>query len=136
MAANLSELLTNHNGVDDGPEFSAVSGSDRRKRARTRLHWPICLFRHESADAFQTVTRDLSSSGLSFLAAGQFTPGELLACALKIPTHDPNGKHVDLSLQCKVRVVRVDASDAKGVFGVASRIEDYQFARATDTRAS
>src|SRR5215510_2445165 len=128
MSANPLDLFSAYGGLSKPAEIHTATVSERRKRARTRLHWPVLLFRNRGGSAIQSLTRDLSSSGFYCIAKTPFTPGELLTCTLKVPTHDPNGKHLERSLECKVRVVRVDSQEAEATFGVACQIEDYHFA--------
>jgi hypothetical protein len=99
---------------------------ERRKRVRTRLHWPVLLFRDKpGADAIESVTRDLSSSGFFCLAGVPLVEGEKLVCSIKIPTHDPHGKHLERTLECTVQVLRVLPQESSDSYGVACRIEDY-----------
>ena len=132
MSANPLELFSAYGAVSHPAELERSGSTERRKRARTRLHWPVLLFRNQTADAIESQTRDLSSDGFYCVANSSFTPGELLICTLKVPTHDPNGKHLERNLECKVRVMRVEPQEAGGSFGVACRIEDYCFARLID----
>ena len=91
------------------------------------------LFRTEVADAVESFTQDLSSSGFYCVTDAVFTPGERLICTLKIPTHDPNGKHLEQKLECQVRVMRVEPQGAEGTFGLACQIEDYHFIQTVAT---
>lgn len=136
MSANPRERISAYGGLNKTADAQATVVSDRRKRARTRLHWPLLLFRNGAADAIESVTRDLSSSGFYCMAQGLFTPGELLICTLRIPTHDPNGRHLERTLECRSRVMRVEEQETEGVFGVACRIEDYHFAQVAESRES
>jgi PilZ domain len=100
--------------------------SERRKRVRTRLHWPLLMFRERpGAENIESVTRDLSSSGFYCLTRVRLAEGEELRCSIKIPTYDPQGKNPERTLECRVRVVRVVPQEATDIFGVACRIEDY-----------
>jgi hypothetical protein len=132
MSANPLELFSAYGAVSHPAELERSGSPERRKRARTRLHWPVLLFRNQIADAIESQTRDLSSDGFYCVANSSFTLGELLICTLKVPTHDPNGKHLERNLECKVRVMRVEPQETDGAFGVACRIEDYCFARVAD----
>jgi hypothetical protein len=132
MSANPLELFSAYGGLAKPAELPAPHSSERRKRARTRLHWPVLLFRSHAADAIESLTRDLSSEGFYCLAKMPFTVGESLICTLKVPTHDPNGKHLERSLECKVRVMRVEPQAEEGMFGIACWIEDYHFAQIAD----
>ena len=128
MPANPLELFSALNCLSKAAAQAPPQFFERRRKARTRLHWPVILFRQQDGDIIESATRDLSSSGFYCLAHAPFRTGELLSCSMKIPTHDPNGKLLERNLECKVRVVRVDA-EAEGGFGIACAIEDYHFAR-------
>ena len=128
MSANPLELFSAYASLNKPAELKTPHTVERRKRARTRLHWPVLLFRNDTMEAIESVTRDLSSGGFYCLTASVFALGEALVCSLKVPTHDPNGKHLEQSLECKVRVVRVEPQETPGMYGVACRIEDYHFA--------
>jgi hypothetical protein len=128
MSANPLELFWAYDGLDKPTEAKKPHPHERRKCARTRLHWPVLLFLSDAADAIQTFTRDLSSGGFYCMSTVPVTPGETLICTLRVPTYDPDGKHLERSLECKVRIMRVEPQDDSAVFGVACRIEDYRFA--------
>ena len=99
---------------------------ERRKKVRTRLHWPVLLFRDKpGSDAIESVTRDLSSSGFYCWTRIQLVEGEQLICSIKIPTHDPHGKQLERTLECSVHVLRVVPQESNDSFGIACRIEDY-----------
>ena len=86
----------------------------------------MLLFRDRpGSDAIESVTRDLSSSGFFCLMRAQLMEGERLVCSIKIPTHDPHGKHLERTLECRVQVLRVVPQESTDSFGVACRIEDY-----------
>jgi hypothetical protein len=93
------------------------------------------LFRNEAANAVESLTRDMSSGGFYCVTGIAFTPGERLICTLKIPTHDPNGKHLERRLECEVRVMRVEPQGAEGTFGLACQIEDYHINQVSTERA-
>jgi hypothetical protein len=128
MSTNPWEPLTAYTGAGKASEAAMAYPSERRKRTRTRVHWPVLLFRNRVAEAITSMTVDLSSSGFYCIAAVPFVPGEVLICTLKVPSHDPNGKHLERNLECKVRVIRVQSEGADNSnFGVACLIEDYRF---------
>jgi hypothetical protein len=103
-----------------------VPHRERRRRARTNLHWPV-LFRYHRADPVASVTENLSSHGFYCLSQTPFTSGELLLCWLTVPTHDPSAAKGTMQVECNVRVVRSEATSEEGLFGIACRIEDYHF---------
>jgi hypothetical protein len=124
MSGDFLELVDTWGGL---PTSSGVKAAavERRKRARTRLHWPVLIFREGAGDAnIASVTRDLSSSGFYCMTRVRLLEGEQLVCSIKIPTHDPQGKDLERTLDCTVRVVRVVPQDSGDLFGVACRIED------------
>ncbi len=103
----------------------AIQPSERRRRVRMRVHWPLHLHRRSTAETVETVTHDLSSDGFYCLAKTNFAPGETLVCTLGVPTHHPNGTNRMVSVECRIRVVRVEAAQ-EGLFGVGCRIEEYR----------
>lgn len=133
MSVNPLELFAAYGALNHSAQAEKPVSVERRRRARTRLHWPVLLFRNYMGKAVESETRDLSSDGFYCLTNTPFTPGELLMCTIKVPTHDPNGKHLERNLECRVRVVRVEAQDASGAMGIACLIEDYHLARVTES---
>ena len=129
MSANAPESSAVHGGPNMPAKLENQPTSERRKRARNDLHWSVLLFRSEPAGVVESLTRDLSSSGFYCVTDVAFTPGERIVCSLKIPTHDPTGKHLLRRLECKVRVMRVEPKGSDGPFGLACQIEDYHFMR-------
>jgi len=99
---------------------------ERRRRGRSRVHWPILLFRNQiGEDTVQTITQNLSSQGFYCLSRKPFTVGELLLCKLQIPTNDPGGG--ESYLECRVQVVRVEENVVNGQYGIACKTLDYRF---------
>jgi hypothetical protein len=98
---------------------------ERRRRNRMRVHWPLRLHKTNAAESVETVTHDLSSDGFYCLARTSFVPGEALACTLGVPTHHPNGADRMVSVECRIRIVRVEATQ-EGLYGVGCRIEEYR----------
>jgi hypothetical protein len=101
--------------------------SERRKRVRTTVHWPVLFFRNEVAEAIESTTQDLSSSGFYCLSRTLFVPGELLFCTLKVPSYEPLGQERARILECRARVMRAEPVSLEGFFGIACQIEDYRF---------
>ena len=106
---------------------------ERRTRFRTTLHWEVRFFHSGPFNILETVTQNLSSGGFYCLAETPLVPGELMTCSLKLPAHHPSGGEQAVSLECKVRVIRVEARDADGLYGIGCRIEDYHFLHAAGT---
>ncbi len=126
MSANPTELFSGYEVLAKPLNGNSTLRVERRKRARTRVHWPVLFFRQHTTDAVESVTQNLSSSGFYCLLTVALLPGEYLACVLTIPSHDPIDGHQTRTLECKVRVVRAEPVP-EGLFGVACRIEDYRF---------
>ncbi len=124
MSANLLDIFTAHAGARELAAIESAFRPDRRKRARTQVHWPVLLLRERGADAINTVTQNLSSSGFYCFSPAPLTPGESLLCTLKLPAYDPKGEERTLALECTVLVMRAEAA-ADGFFGIAFCIEDY-----------
>ena len=125
MSANPLELISAYAGVAKPAKMDRVSHpTERRKRTRTTVHWPVLFFREDTSEAVESVTRNLSSVGFYCLSNAAFICGEPLICALKVPTHDPMAGERVLALECRVRVVRCEPAD--GIFGIACQIEDFR----------
>jgi hypothetical protein len=128
MSANPLDVLTAHVGTRELAAIESTFRPERRKRARTQVHWPVLLLRNHGAEAIETVTQNLSSNGFYCLSPEPLKPGESLLCTLKLPAFDPRGEERTLALQCTVVVMRAESS-ADGYFGLACRIEDYHLVR-------
>ena len=133
MSANPLELSAVYSGLKKPAEVEKPLLVERCKRARNHLHWSVLFFRNHSAEAVPSLTRDLSSSGFYCVTGVAFTAGERLLCTIKVPTHDPNGKHLEQKLECQVRVMRVEPRDVEGTYGLACQIEDYHFIQTVAT---
>jgi hypothetical protein len=125
MSANPLDVLSAHPGLRGPAAVERGFRPERRKRARTHLHWPLLLFRGQNANAIESLTVNLSSNGFYCMSPTPFMPGESLVCALKVPAYDPTGEEKTLALECKVQVVRAEPAGEAGFFGIACRIEDY-----------
>lgn len=55
-----------------------------------------------------------------------------MTCSLKLPAHHPHGVEQAVSLECRVRVIRVEAPDVDGLYGIGCLIEDYHFLHAAN----
>ena len=104
-----------------------VSGhSERRKRARAKVNWPVRFLLPVGMDTLETVTQDLSSDGFYCLVKASLLVGERVTCILALPGHVPSGPEWML-LECGAKIVRVEALEESGVYGVGCRIEAYRF---------
>jgi hypothetical protein len=50
-----------------------------------------------------------------------------MVCILKVPTHHPERRECLASLECQVRIVRVDSPNRDGLYGLGCEIIDYRF---------
>jgi hypothetical protein len=125
MVSKTAEIRLPTSGIHtvDTPEPAL---RERRRRIRVHVHWPVRFFLEGTEETVDTVTQDLSSDGFYCQASTVFVPGEIRACTLGVPTHHRNGGGIRPVL-CKVRVIRVEALGADGLYGVGCRIEDYHF---------
>jgi hypothetical protein len=98
--------------------------ADRRKNARRALRCRVSFYRKSSFPIAEGVTQDLSSGGFYCLSPMPLTVGESLTCLLKMPSPNASYNHA-LTLECVVRVVRLDNGGEEGTFGIACRIEGY-----------
>src|ERR1041385_8215973 len=130
MSANPMEVFTAYVGPIKPASLEGDHRSERRRRVRTRVRWPVLLFRNQKPEAVESLTQDLSSGGFYCLSRTRFLLGEGLQCSLKVPTHDPSGREPDQTLECRIRVMRVDPAVLEEFYGIACRIEDYRFAPA------
>ena len=99
--------------------------AERRKRARTNLQLDLLVLRETGA--IESATRDLSSKGFYCSSPVPFLPGERMVCLLKVPTYHPERSGHMLSLECQVRIVRVDPPDEQGFYGLGCQIDEYRF---------
>ena len=105
----------------------ATGRPERRKRVRTRLRWQVALLALSEAEAIESWTRDLSSNGFYCNSPVPFVPGARMVCILKAPAYHPERAEAIFSLECRVRIVRVERSDDEGSYGLGCEIEDYRF---------
>jgi hypothetical protein len=125
MASNSVQRVPECLEADAVMRADAVE-SERRKRTRLQVHWPLSFIRPGVDGAVATVTEDLSSDGFYCFASIAFVPGEIRECTLGVPMHRVEG-HRTMPVWCRVRVVRVEALPEAGRYGVGCRIEDYRF---------
>ena len=99
---------------------------DRRKRARTTVHWPLLIFRNARTDGIETTTHNLSSTGFFCFSQTDLDVGESIICTFRIPAHDPEGKDKLWILECRASVKRVEPGLRDGLYGLACEFEDYR----------
>lgn len=106
-----------------------ASRLERRKRVRFDVRWPVCFFGVEVGRTVETRTENLSSSGFHCLSPVQLPVGDLMICVLGVPSPRPLHNGRALSLECKVRILRVEPADERQSYGIACEIEDYRYYR-------
>ena len=74
---------------------------DRRKRPRTRLHWPLRLLKEGAQEEIETLTQNLSSGGFYCLSTATLTPGETVLCTFTVPAYDPRSADRTISIRCE-----------------------------------
>jgi len=104
---------------------------ERRRRVRTPLHLLVVFSASEHRSGVETTTRNLSSRGFYCTSPVPFAVNESALCHIKIPIYQPNRSEHVLSLECRVRVVRVELLGEEE-YGVGCEIEDYCFPKAVD----
>ena len=124
-----SELLSRSSTVDSTTKsaLSSPRHSDRRRRSRSKVRWPVLIFRGSGPETVESVTEDVSSAGFFCFTESPecaFASGELITCTIRLPKHDVHRNDQTLTLLCKARVVRVVHS-SRAAMGIACHIEDY-----------
>lgn len=104
--------------------------AERRRRTRLQVHWPVCFRGDSLAAEVRTTTSNLSSDGFYCISQIPLAPGAVLTCELNIPAYGPDFPHQELSLECLVRIVRIDSPNDDGHFGIACQITDFHLAHA------
>jgi hypothetical protein len=101
-------------------------GPDRRRRARLRLAYPLCLYRRGEASRIEAKTLDISCEGFFCITDHIFSPRETLECELVIFSEEVRQplEH-SIILRCRAEVVRVVPQADESAFGVAFRLADY-----------
>jgi hypothetical protein len=107
--------------------YSMPSQPERRKRSRSHVHWQVCFFGVDVGRTVETTTDNLSSAGFHCFSPVPLIAGDLVTCRLCVPSRRPADNGRGSSLECKVRVVRVEPASERQSYGVACEIEDYRF---------
>lgn len=98
---------------------------ERRRWPRAELHWTVQVFVNGQGNPLVSRTKNLSSRGFYCHVHQAVNAGEQLQCSILIPARElADTKHA-LSLECRARVLRVEAAGLNGGFGIACQIEDY-----------
>lgn len=102
---------------------SMVVPEERRRRPRIALHWPVRLFREPETQSVETTTENLTSNGFYCISHEPFKLGERLDCIIAVPSGNLGFPNSPVSLQCRIRVTRVE--EQRDGFGLGCYIEDY-----------
>ena len=100
------------------------STEERRKRRRFALRCNVLFFRNSLEVVAEGATRNISSIGFYCHLACRLRVGESLTCILQMPSQHPSSGE-SLSLECLVRVVRIEKTAEEDAFGIACQIGDY-----------
>lgn len=101
-----------------------IPNSERRKRTRMALRWPVCLTRTGERRSIESRTENLSSQGLYCISPEPFAPGERLDCVLTVPAAGW-GYDAALLLHCLVEVARLETTGDDSGFGLGLKIEAF-----------
>lgn len=103
-----------------------MSEVERRKALRFNMALPLSVIDDTAGLQVRGVTRDISSSGLSWFSTIELPVGATLTFDLKLPFEVTLAD--DLRAQCKGHVVRVEPNpDGRG-FVISVRIDKFEFA--------
>jgi len=103
-----------------------VPCTERRKRIRMQVHWPLRFLRPGTVDDLETITQDLTSDGFRCRTKVPLAAGDSSMCTLGVPAHDPKDASRTLLVECEIRVVWARAAD-EGFHHLGCRIENYRF---------
>lgn len=109
----------------EGRRMEMVATKEQRRRARLAVRWVVRFHKGPPGKAIECRTRDISSDGFYCVSETEFTTGEKVDCTIVIPKQDGYSIEGGLSLECNVQVVRVEAIEAGGAFGIGCKIVDY-----------
>lgn len=122
------------NGSNETAPRHSATHPERRTRVRTTVHWPVVFFRGRSGETIESVTQNLSSKGFYCHSQTLIAPGEVLICAIKLPSYDLSGHERPRILECRVQVKRVDPGGTGDTFGIACQIYDYHLVVGDDSQ--
>lgn len=134
MSANPLDVFSAHSRARELAGIESAFRPERRKRARTQVHWRVLFLRDGGSGAVETITQNLSSIGFYCFSDVPLMAGEYLRCIVSIPSHDPSGHEKARLLECRIRVTRVEPGAVEGTFGIACQIQDYHLAVSEEHR--
>jgi hypothetical protein len=101
------------------------SSAERRIHGRVDVRWSVTVWRSNGDPPLKTETENISSRGFYCFSSQCLAPGEVLSCAIEIPTRHPIYPDQTLSLKCSAQVVWAHWIEAKQQFGIGCSIDDY-----------
>jgi PilZ domain len=124
------EAKVEHPGIHNIRRGSSKT-TERRRRVRLQVKWPVCIWVPNASAPVETTTTNLSSDGFYCLFPARLEPGEIVACTVTIPDI-PNhaGNQRRRVLECQVRIIRLEAPNKDGDFGLGCHIENFHIATA------
>lgn len=99
--------------------------TERRKNTRHTLSCCVSFFLKSASPIAEGVTRNLSSAGFYCLSPVPLDVGESLTCLLRMPSQYAR-RNQALTLECMVRVVRLECIRDEGSFGIGCQMEGYR----------
>lgn len=112
------------------PTHAVGLATERRRQARAALRLPLRLTKVQNLAepvAVTLLTRNISSSGVAFLAPRRLEPGMEIEMEVGL-VERPLGRG-GVRMATLARVVRVEPATEPGWFSIAATFDDFQFRR-------
>lgn len=112
------------------PTHAVGLATERRRQARAALRLPLRLTRVQNTPepvAVTLLTRNISSSGVAFLAPRRLEPGMEIEMEVGL-VERPLGRG-GVRMATLARVVRVEPATEPGWFSIAATFDDFHFRR-------
>jgi PilZ domain-containing protein len=107
-----------------------MSEVERRRTRRFSMSLPISVADESAGIVIQSVTHDVSLSGVSFVSTTEFAVGATVAFDLELPYEIMLAEPV--RAHCKGHVVRLEPYPDGGGFVTAIRVNKFEFGRARE----
>ncbi|MBI4463260.1 MAG: PilZ domain-containing protein [Acidobacteria bacterium] len=108
--------------------MTTATGAERRRHHRYDLAMPLEVKPSKKAAAsIQTITRDISATGIYFDVTDGIEPGSEIRFELVLPSQLTHGESVHI--RCRGKIIRVERPDEQGRMGVAATIDSYDFVK-------
>lgn len=112
------------------PTHAVGVAAERRQSARAFLRLPVRLTRvHGSPEGHPVslVTRDISSSGIYFLAPRRIEPGTSIEIEVAL-VERPMGQGT-VKMSTAAHIIRTDPTEIPGWHGLAAQFDNFEFRR-------